>query len=83
MPIYEYRCADERTVFQSLRSMSQMDEPIACPSCGSESKRVLSLFATIARGDGASSFESFGEGDAPSAGGGCCGGSCGCGASLN
>ena len=78
MPIYEYRCDDERKVFQKLRPMSAMDEPIDCPDCGSESKRVLSLFATIAVGEG------FGESDfgAPS-GGGCCGGSCGCGASMN
>ena len=77
MPIYEYRCADERKVFQTLRPMNQMDEPIACPECGSESKRVLSLFATIARGDG----EPVGESDF--SGGGCCGGSCGCSASMN
>jgi putative FmdB family regulatory protein len=79
MPIYEYRCADERKVFQKLRPMSSMDEPIDCPDCGGESKRVLSLFATIAVGEG------FSEGDycAPAgSGGGCCGGSCGC-ASMN
>jgi putative FmdB family regulatory protein len=79
MPIYEYRCADERKVFQLRRPMSQLDEPAACPDCGAPAKRVLSLFATIARGDGGPAAER----DFSSPGGGCCGGSCGCGTSLN
>ncbi|MCS6801534.1 MAG: zinc ribbon domain-containing protein [Chloroflexota bacterium] len=79
MPIYEYRCVEERKLFQVRRPMSQLDEPTACPDCGAPAKRVLSLFATIARGDGASSAEE----SLAAPGGGCCGGACGCGASLN
>ncbi|GIW08627.1 MAG: hypothetical protein KatS3mg060_3432 [Dehalococcoidia bacterium] len=80
MPIYEYRCAEERKVFQLRRPMSGLDDPAACPDCGAPAKRVLSLFAPLARGDGGWSAEndSFGT-----SAGGCCGGSCGCGASLN
>jgi putative FmdB family regulatory protein len=81
MPIYEYRCAEERKLFQLRRPMSQLDDPAACPDCGAPAKRVLSLFATIARGDNTGSSET--DFAASGGGGGCCGGACGCGASLN
>ncbi|MCL6648062.1 MAG: zinc ribbon domain-containing protein [Chloroflexi bacterium] len=75
MPIYEYRCPTERTVFSSRRSMAEMDAPIACPSCGAPSQRVLSIVAPVGRGE----REPVAAG-APAANGGCCGGACGCGA---
>jgi len=39
MPIYEYVCKDCQEVFETLRSMSQADDRIACISCGKENTR--------------------------------------------
>lgn len=54
MPLYEYYCADCRTKFEALRSMSQADEPIACRHCGGlHTSREFSVFAAVSRnGDG-------------------------------
>ena len=53
MPVYEYTCADCAAKFETLRSMSQADAPIACPKCGSQNpRRGLSLFAAISKGSG-------------------------------
>jgi putative FmdB family regulatory protein len=49
------------------------EQAIACPECGAGNVlKQLSTFAVV----GASSQPSFGQ---TAAGGGCCGGSCGCG----
>jgi putative FmdB family regulatory protein len=67
MPIYEYLCAGCATSFEELVSSADQDS-VRCPDCGSATvTRLLSSFAT-ARPVGASV-----------GGGGCCGGSCGCG----
>ena len=45
MPIYEYVCSDCDKVFETLRSMSQADKPIACAACGGKhTRRKLSVF---------------------------------------
>ncbi len=45
MPIYEYVCSDCERVFETLRSMSQADAPIACAACGgTHTRRKLSVF---------------------------------------
>jgi putative FmdB family regulatory protein len=72
MPLLEYRCADCGSLFERLaRGQSEKTDAVSCPSCGGAAKRVLSLFAAVRGGDGAST--------AGAAAGGCCGGSCGCG----
>jgi putative FmdB family regulatory protein len=55
MPIYEYRCAECESKFEKIRSMSEKDSPLGCPSCGSEkSRRQLSVFAaSVSDGTGA------------------------------
>lgn len=69
MPIYEYRCRNCDSEFETLVSVSTPQAQ--CPDCGSqELTRELSAFTSRA-GDGA------GSGFVP--GGGCCGGACGCG----
>ncbi len=68
MPIYEYACKTCKAEFQKLRSISQMDDSINCPDCGSESMRKLSVFAAFSSGGN-------GETSAIAGGGGCCGGS--------
>ena len=56
MPLYEYYCPDCEIVFDALRSMSEADEPIACPQCtGMEARRVLSRFAAFSKGEGGTS----------------------------
>jgi putative FmdB family regulatory protein len=75
MPIYEYRCEDCDRSFEVLTSFGERDRGQICPSCESRKTRVLvSSFASIG---GSSEFSSTLP-MAPS-GGGCCGGSCGCG----
>jgi putative FmdB family regulatory protein len=73
VPIYEYVCMQCEAHFEELvRNGEQPD----CPECGqSDVRKQLSVFAAHA----SSSQSSFGSGPAPRAGGGCCGGSCGCG----
>jgi len=56
MPIYEYYCPHCEIVFDALRSMSEADEPIACPQCtGTEARRVPSCFAALVKGEGGTS----------------------------
>ena len=44
MPIYEHQCPNCGHEFELRRSISEMDNPASCPSCGQEAKRVLSAF---------------------------------------
>jgi len=78
MPLYEYVCNQCDTRFDALvRSFRQADE-VACTDCASSDvRRLVSTFAGHVSGhDGA-----FSETALPTrSGGGCCGGSCGCGA---
>ncbi len=73
MPIYEYICMDCQHQFDTMRSMKDADEPIACKSCQSGNvKRKLSKCnahssGQVLAGSGASSCGC----------GGCSGGSCG------
>ena len=74
MPLYEYYCADCQTKFETLRPMSQADDPIQCRNCASErTSRALSLFAAHVKGGGHSSAMagSSCNGSCGSCGGGC------------
>ena len=69
MPIYEYVCMECESHFEEL---VRGDDSPSCPDCGAAKvAKQFSVFAT----HGAAVTPSFGS----SAGGGCCGGSCGCG----
>lgn len=69
MPIYEFVCMECESHFEELLRGSDADP--ACPECGAEkSRRQFSVFAA----HGTAGQPSFGG-----SGGGCCGGSCGCG----
>jgi putative FmdB family regulatory protein len=46
MPIYEYGCQSCNEVFAIKRPMSEASEPAACPKCGTQSERVVSVFAS-------------------------------------
>ena len=70
MPIYEYVCMECESHFEEL--VRNGEEP-DCPDCASANvRKQFSVFAT----HGTAEQPSFGG---PSGGGGCCGGSCGCG----
>jgi putative FmdB family regulatory protein len=72
MPIYEFVCMKCESHFEELVGVSAADPP--CPDCGASNvARQLSVFATHG---GTAEQPSFGG---PMSGGGCCGGSCGCG----
>jgi putative FmdB family regulatory protein len=76
MPIYEYRCEDCTSSFETLVRPGH-DEKAQCPSChGDHLTRQMSVFAARG-GDGAVATPLAGS--MPRGGGGCCGGSCGCG----
>jgi putative FmdB family regulatory protein len=73
MPIYEYVCMQCESHFEELVRNGQQPD---CPECGHANvRKQLSVFSA----HGSSTQTSFGSGPAPRAGGGCCGGSCGCG----
>ncbi len=68
MPIYEYLCADCSTEFEELVPLTT-PVSVSCPDCGGGTvTKLLSSFATNRP-----------EGAMVGGGGGCCGGSCGCG----
>jgi len=71
VPIYEYACMECESHFEEL--VRSAEQAVVCPECGKGN--VLKQFSTFAV-VGAQSQPSFGQ---TAAGGGCCGGSCGCG----
>ena len=69
MPIYEFVCMECESHFEEL---VKVDAGADCPDCGSANvRKQFSVFAA----HGTAATPSFGQ----TAGGGCCGGSCGCG----
>jgi putative FmdB family regulatory protein len=70
MPVYEYVCMQCEEHFEELVGMTAPDP--ACPRCHAD--RVVKQFSVFAT-HGSSEQPSFGQ---AAAGGGCCGGSCGC-----
>jgi putative FmdB family regulatory protein len=66
MPVYEYVCMKCEAHFEEL---VRGDQEVSCPDCGATKvAKQLSTFATIGTAGQTGAF-----------GGGCCGGSCGCG----
>ena len=68
MPTYEFRCRSCGATFTEARPMSASGDPATCPDGHDDTVRLL----------GIASAGRSGSAGAP-AGGGCCGGSCGCG----
>ena len=69
MPVYEYFCRECGSKFEKLRTIAKANEAVECPQGHEGAIRTLSVIARVGGSDGAET--SFG----------CCGGSCGCGAS--
>jgi putative FmdB family regulatory protein len=68
VPIYEYVCMECESHFEEL--VRSADQQVVCPDCSAAN--VVKQFSVFAA-HGTSAQPSFGGG------GGCCGGSCGCG----
>jgi len=69
MPIYEFVCMECEGHYEELVAMGASAD---CPDCGSANvRKQFSVFAAHGVESGPASFGS--------GGGGCCGGSCGCG----
>ncbi len=45
MPVYEYYCETCRAEYELIRSVSRMDDPALCPTCGQAGRRQLSQFS--------------------------------------
>jgi len=74
VPIYEYACMECESHFEELVRSSE--QAVTCPECGAA--KVLKQLSTFAV-HGAAKV-GVAPASAPRAGGGgCCGGSCGCG----
>lgn len=58
MPLYEYRCDACGRTFEELRSSSEADAPIECPSC--DSRRTARKLSSFAASGGASSAKGAG-----------------------
>jgi putative FmdB family regulatory protein len=83
MPIYEYRCESCSEKFDVLTRFAERDKAQVCPACESTKTRVMvSSFAYAGGAGGSLESMDFGSQKA-TGGGGCCGGSCGCGSSSN
>lgn len=72
MPRYEFRCRSCGDTFELERPMSAASDPADCPQGHADTVKLLSAVALAGRSGRAT-------GPGPTAGGGCCGGACGCG----
>ena len=46
MPIYEYQCNKCGQEFELRRTYSESDAAAACPKCGGEGKKLLSIYGS-------------------------------------
>ncbi|HEY4021251.1 MAG TPA: zinc ribbon domain-containing protein [Pseudonocardiaceae bacterium] len=66
MPTYAYKCRACADEFEVSRPMSESADPAKCPVGHTDTVKLLTTVALAGRSS------------APSGGGGCCGGACGC-----
>ena len=53
MPIFEYRCGECHKKFEKILLSAGSAEPIECPRCGAvKAEKLVSRFATAAKGGG-------------------------------
>lgn len=70
MPTYDYRCRACEATFEASRPMAESAEAAVCPAGHDDTVKLLSTVAITGRAAGSE--------PASAAGGGCCGGACGC-----
>lgn len=52
MPLYEYRCSKCNNLFQLMEKITISNESRACPKCGGEAKKIISLSSFHLKGGG-------------------------------
>lgn len=52
MPMYSYHCTKCNEVYENMRSISQRDVKLQCPSCNELCERILDLSSFQLKGDG-------------------------------
>jgi putative FmdB family regulatory protein len=52
MPLYEYYCQPCHAVFDAYRQMREASDPVPCPECDGEGKRIMSSFTAFTMRDG-------------------------------
>jgi putative FmdB family regulatory protein len=72
MPRYEFRCRACGDTFEVSRPMRDASVPAPCPQGHADTVKLLSTVALTGGGGPTASFRPA------TAGGGCCGGGCGC-----
>jgi putative FmdB family regulatory protein len=73
VPRYDFRCRTCGATFELSRPMADASAPATCPEGHRDTVKLMSLVAVGGRATGSDAAP------APAAGGGCCGGACGCG----
>lgn len=51
MPIYEYECLTCELPFEKQLPMAEYNAPQACPECGGEARRMVSMTSFVLKGD--------------------------------
>ena len=74
MPLYDFRCRTCGDTFEVRRPMVDAAAPAVCPAGHADTVKLMSLVAVGGKAD-----EGTAAMPGPGAGGGCCGGACGCG----
>ena len=75
MPLYDFRCRTCGDTFEVRRSMADAGDPASCPAGHADTVKLMPLVAVGGRAAGDATMPA----PAPTGGGGCCGGACGCG----
>ncbi|HEY2832047.1 MAG TPA: zinc ribbon domain-containing protein [Sporichthyaceae bacterium] len=75
MPRYEYRCRECEHTFEVNRPMANSADSAACPYGHEDTVKLLSTVSVTGTRTGSAPARAV----AAPAGGGCCGGGCGCG----
>ncbi|MGH9228168.1 MAG: FmdB family zinc ribbon protein [Acidimicrobiales bacterium] len=70
MPLYDFRCRTCGDTFELRRSMAEADAPAPCPEGHLDTIKLVPLVAVGRRASAGPA--------STAAGGGCCGGACGC-----
>jgi putative FmdB family regulatory protein len=72
MPLYEYYCPTCPQKFELLRAMTLAEEPVTCPSGHPSANRIVSLFASFAKGEDGTVSAVGGSGGCAACAGGAC-----------
>jgi putative FmdB family regulatory protein len=73
VPRYEYRCRACGDTFELNRPMAESSAPCTCPQGHDDTVKLLSTVSV-----GGLAARGGSQGSPAQAGGGCCGGACGC-----